>query len=112
MPVGGDDLLWQVEVEMPGWRSWRASPRRRLRRVLEADPDVVRLVAVTPILQRLLIRSFAPTVTIEVVADSPAAAHRDAKRIVERALAQVDRAGDANPCIVSTDGHRRPAPDN
>jgi hypothetical protein len=110
MPNDGIERLWRVEVQLPGWRSWAPSARRHLRRALEADPDVVRVHEVTPLLHRLLLRSIPPTVTVEVAADSPRAAYRSAERVVTRALAVIGRPGPAIPLIVGTDGERPSSP--
>jgi hypothetical protein len=37
-------LFWSVEVEMPGWRSWSPRRRRRLRREIETDERIVRVL--------------------------------------------------------------------
>lgn len=104
MPIVGVDLVWRVEVRLPDWHSWAPSAKRRLRQTLEADVGVVRVHQVTPLLQRLLLRSIPPTVTVEVVADSPGAAQRCAERVVGRALAAIGHAGHAIAWIISTDG--------
>jgi len=97
MPIVGVDLLWRVEVQPPGWHTWATSAGRRLRQTLEADPDVVCVPKVTSFLERLMLRSIPPTVTIELVADSPGAAHRCAERVVARSLAAIGHAGPAIP---------------
>jgi hypothetical protein len=104
MSIADVDLLWQVEVQLPNWRSWSPAAGRRLRAALEGDPEVVRVIKVVPLAQRLLLRSIAPTVTIELVADSPAAASASAVAIVGRSLEAIGRAGPAIPWIVGTQG--------
>jgi hypothetical protein len=96
-------LLWKVEVQLPTWRNTLRSAKR-LRRALETDPVVVQVCEVTPFLQRLLLRSIPPTVTIMLVADSPDAAYRSAADIVTRSLAAIGKPGPAIPLIIGTEG--------
>jgi hypothetical protein len=102
------DLLWRVEVELPNWPSWSPAAGRRLRAALEGDPEVVRVVEVVPLAQRLLLRSIAPTVSIELVADSPAAASAAAEGIVKRSLEAIGKPGSARAWIVGTEGKPPP----
>ena len=104
MPIVGVDLLWRVEVELLDWPSWATFARRRLRQTLEADAEVVRVHNVTPLLQRVILRSLPPSVTVEVVADSPAAAQRRAERVVARALTAIGHPARAIASIISTEG--------
>jgi hypothetical protein len=110
MPIDGTGRLWRVEVQLPAWRSWAPSARGRLRRALVADPDVVRVGEVTPLLQRLVLRSIPPTVTVEVAADSPRAAYQTAEGVVTRSLSAIGQPGPAIPLIVGTDGEPPSSP--
>jgi hypothetical protein len=107
MPVDRGNLVWQVEVQLPGLRTLRPSARRHLRHALAADPDVLRVRKVTPFLQRLLLRSVPPTVTIDLLADSAGAAYRSAQDVVTRSLTAIGRPGPAIPWILGTDGDAR-----
>jgi hypothetical protein len=93
---------WRVEVEMQGWRGWHPLKLRQLRRLLGGDEDVVRVLNVSP--WHLLLRSVRPTVTIEVVADSPPAAARCAERAVERSLVHLGQSPAVSAWIISTRG--------
>jgi hypothetical protein len=97
---------WRVEVEMQGWRGWHPLKLRQLRRLLGGDEDVVRVLNVSP--WHLLLRSVRPTVTIEVVADSPPAAARCAERAVARSLVHLGRSPTVSAWIISTDGDLAP----
>jgi hypothetical protein len=37
-------LFWSVQVEVPRWRSWSPRRRRRLRREIEGDERIVRVL--------------------------------------------------------------------
>ena len=100
------DLLWRVEVEMPDWRGWHPFTFGRLRRLLERDEEVVRVLNVWP--WHLFLRTVRRTVTIEVVADSTPAAARRAERAVERSLVHLARSPAVSAWIITTDG--QPAP--
>jgi hypothetical protein len=103
-------MLWGVEVELVGW------PRRRrtrtLRKRLAVAPEVVRVPKVPLIwsyFASIVLRTDRadPTVKIEVVADSPGAAHKKAEVVVTRALSEMDAPALARPWIISTDGDTR-----
>jgi hypothetical protein len=110
MPVAGHSPIWHVEVQLPAWRTWRPSARRRLRQALAADPEVVRVCEVTPLSQRLLLRSIPPTVKVDLLADSPGAAYRSAEEVVTRSLTAIGRPGPAIPWIVGTNGDAQHPP--
>jgi hypothetical protein len=100
------DLIWRVEVELRDWRGWHPFKLRRLRRVLERDEQVVRVLSVQA--SHLLLPSVRPTVTVEVIADSPAAAARCAERAVERSLVHLGESPTVSAWIISTDGDLAP----
>ena len=108
MSVVGSDLIWRVEVELPARRGWRPLAASRLRRIVEAHSNVIRVRTRRPALERLVLRSLPPTILVEVVADSPAAAMRTAEQAVSRSLAKLRQPADVRACIVSTDGERPP----
>jgi hypothetical protein len=109
MTVVGSDLIWRVEVEMPASRRWHLLAAPRLRRAVETASNVVRVRNRRPWLERLVLRSLPPTIVVEVVADSPAAAMRTAEQAVSRSLAELRQASDVRAWIVSTDGERPPS---
>jgi hypothetical protein len=102
--VVGLSLLWRVTVEMPDWHGWHPLALRRLRRSLERDEEIVRVVEVWPWLDRLARRLLPPSVMVEVVADGPGRAAKRAEDAVKRSLARVGRPGTVAVRIVSTDG--------
>jgi hypothetical protein len=71
--VSGTDLVWRVEIEMAARRRWELAAMRRLRSVLESDPEVIQ-VRKQPWLEHVMLRSIPTTITVEVAADSPGAA--------------------------------------
>ena len=106
MSVVGSDLIWSVEVEMLARRRPQLVTDIRLRRTLESDSEVIQ-VRNRPWLERLALRSLPPTVTVEVVAESPGAAAKKAEQAVGRSLDTLGQPSEVRSWIVSTDGDRR-----
>jgi hypothetical protein len=108
MSVSGSDLVWRVEIDMAAGRRWEWAAMRRLRRVLESDPEVIQ-VRKQPWLERVMLRSIPTTITVEVAADSPGAAAQKAEQAVDRSLGALGQSSNVRAWIVSTDGERRPS---
>ena len=106
MSVSGSDLVWRVEIELAARRRWELVAMRRLRRLLESDPEVIQ-VRSQPWLERVVLRSIPPTMTLEVAADSPGAAAQKAEQAVARSLRALGQSSRVRSWIVSTDGERR-----
>jgi len=106
MSVSGSDLVWRVEIELAARRRWELVAMRRLRRLLESDPEVIQ-VRSQPWLERVVLRSIPPTITLEVAADSPGAAAQKAEQAVARSLGALGQSSRVRSWIVSTDGERR-----
>jgi hypothetical protein len=104
--MASPDLVWSVEVEILGFRRWDPLIRLRLRRALAADSDVIGVRTLRPFVEGLALRSFAPSIVVEVIADSPGAAANRAETVVSRALAELGRGSDVRAHIVSTEGER------
>src|SRR5437870_2621852 len=98
MSVVGADLIWRVEVELPSPRGLGAAAR--LRRALDTDSSVLRVRSRRPWFERLVLRSLPPTIVVEVVADSPAAAMRAAEEAVSRSLAELQQPAEVRAWIV------------
>jgi hypothetical protein len=103
-------LFWSVEVEMPRWRSWSPRGRRRLRREIETDERIVRVLKLSapwyPAM-RLLVPLY-PYVMVEVAAVGEGEAYRFAQGAVDAALKQIGEESPAEPRIISTDGKGAP----
>jgi hypothetical protein len=106
--VVGDNLLWRVEVEMPTGRRWNPLSRRRLRRTLAASSEVIQVRSLRPLLEGLVLRSTAPSIVVDVLADSPGAAAKRAEQAVSRALTEIGHEPTVQAHIISTDGERAP----
>jgi hypothetical protein len=97
--------VWRVELELAGRRRWEPVARRRLRRALESDPEVIQVLN-QPWLEPVVQRSIPPTITVEVAADSPGAAAQKAEQAVGRSLGALGQSPEVRSWIVSTDGER------
>jgi hypothetical protein len=111
MSVSGSDFVWRVEIELAARRRWELVGLRRLRRVLESDPEVIQ-VRNQPWLERVVRRSIPPTITVEVAADSPGVAAQKAEQAVGRSLGALGQSPKARSWIISTDGERPSRPEN
>jgi hypothetical protein len=101
-------VFWSVEVEMPGWRSW--SPRRRLRREIETDDRIVRVLKLSSLWYPAvrLLGPLYPYVKVEVAAVSEWEAYRFAGGAVDAALERIGVESAAEPRILSTDWKEAP----
>jgi hypothetical protein len=102
--VADDEILWRVEVEIPHWHGWHPLARRRLRRLLDTDDEVVRVIPVVPWLQVRAPRQFPLSILVEVVADGPGQAAKRAEDATARALTGLGRPATVFARIISTDG--------
>jgi hypothetical protein len=103
-------LFWSVELEMPRWRSWSPRRRRRLRREIETDDRIVRVVKLSALWYpavRLLV-PLHPYVKVEVAAVGEGEAYRFAQGAADAALQRIGEASQAEPRIISTDGKAAP----
>jgi hypothetical protein len=86
-------LFWSVEVETPGWRSWSLRRRRRLRREIETDDRIVRILKLSaqwyPVVRSLA--PLYPYVKVEVAAVGEGEAYRFAQGAVDAALSESAR---------------------
>ena len=98
-------LFWSVEVEMPGWRSWSPRRRRRLRRELETDERIVRVLKLSALWYSALrwLAPLYPYVKVEVAAVGEGEAFRFALGAVEAALKRIGEESQVEPHILSTD---------
>jgi hypothetical protein len=90
---------------MPGWRSWSPRRRRRLRRELETDERIVRVLKLSALWYpavRLVVPLY-PYVKVEVVAVSEGEAYRFARGALDAALKRIGVESSAEPHILSTD---------
>jgi hypothetical protein len=103
-------LFWSVEVEMPGWRSWSPRRRRRLRREIETDGRVVRVLKLSPLWYSALrwLMPLYPYAKVEVAAVGEGEAFRFAQGAVDAALKRIGEASQAEPHILSTDWKEAP----
>jgi hypothetical protein len=103
-------LFWSVEVEMPGWRSWSPRRRRRLRREIETDDRIVRILKLSaqwyPVVRSLA--PLYPYVKVEVAAVGEGEAYRFAQGAVDAALKRIGVESPAEPHILSTDWKEAP----
>jgi hypothetical protein len=102
---------WSVEVEMPGWRSWSPRRRRRLRREVETDERIVRVLKLSALWYpavRWLLGPLYPYVKVEVAAVSEGEAYRFAQGAVDAALKRIGVESPAEPRILSTDWKEAP----
>lgn len=98
-------LFWSVEVEMPGWRSWSPRRRRRLRREIETDERIVRVLRLSALWYSALrwLMPLYPYVKVEVAAVGEGEAFRFAQGAVDAALKRIGEESRAEPHILSTD---------
>jgi hypothetical protein len=71
---------------------------------------VIEVRSLRPVLEGLVLRSTAPSIVVDVVADSPAAAAARAEQVVSRALAELGQEPTVRAQIISTAGERVPCP--
>jgi hypothetical protein len=102
--------FWSVEVEMPGWRSWSPRRRRRLRREIETDERIVRVLKLSALWYPAvrLMAPLYPYVKVEVAAVGEGEAYRFAQGAVEAALQRIGEESPAEPNILSTDWKEAP----
>jgi hypothetical protein len=95
---------------MPGWRSWSPRRRRRLRREIETDERVVRVLKLSALWYpavRLLVPLY-PYVKVEVAAVGEGEAFRFAQGAVDAALQRIGAESQSQPHILSTDWKEAP----
>jgi hypothetical protein len=103
-------LFWSVEVELPRRRSWSPRRRRRLRREIETDERIVRVLKLSALWYpalRLLVPLY-PYVKVEIAAVGEGEAFRFAQGAVDAALKRIGEEGPAEPHILSTDWKEAP----
>jgi hypothetical protein len=108
MTVVGSRLVWRVEVDMPTGPRLNPLSRLRLRRKLAASSEVIQVRSLRPLLEGLALRSTAPSIVVDLVADSPGAAANRAEQAVSRALAELGQDETVQAHIISTEGERAP----
>ena len=95
---------------MPGWRSWSPRRRRRLRREIETDERIVRVLKLSALWYPAvrLLGPLYPYVKVEVAAVGEGEAYRFAQGAVEAALERVGEERAALPHILRTDWKEAP----
>jgi hypothetical protein len=89
---------------MPGWRSWSPRRRRRLRREIETDERIVRVLKLSALWYSALrwLMPLYPYLKVEVAAVGEGEAFRFAQGAVDAALHRIGEASQAEPHIAKS----------